>query len=57
MIVNFNPRPAKRRPVSQYEREPGDWQSCIELERNGLLHYVEDIETGERDWKANFEVR
>jgi hypothetical protein len=57
VIVNFNPRPAKRRPVSQYEREPGDWQSCIELERNGLLHYVEDIETGERDWKANFEVR
>lgn len=51
------PAPTRRKPVTRYEREPGEWRSCIELDRNGSLHYVEDIETGACDWRSDFEVR
>lgn len=55
--VARKPQKPRRRPVTQYEREPGQWRSCIALDRNGSLHYVEDIETGECEWRSDFEVR
>jgi hypothetical protein len=51
-------KPKKRRAVSEYEDENTyEWRECRELERNGSLTYVEDIETGERRWKDRWEVR
>lgn len=46
-----------RKPPKQYERTPGDWRSCIELDRAGQYVVVEDINTGEELIRPYFEVR
>ena len=42
--------------ATRYYDENWDRREAVELERNGMLTYVEDVETGERDWKYPFEL-
>lgn len=45
------------RAVRYYARETQELRDGTEIERNGDLSYVEDSETGECRWLANFEIK
>ena len=42
--------------VRYFERENYALRDGIVIERNGSLNYIEDTETGKRDWYDDFEI-
>ena len=43
--------------MAEYETDTYEWHECRVIERNGLLRYVEDLETGERKYVDVYRVR
>lgn len=47
---------SKQRKVRYFERDTWNEREGEVIERNGALTYIEDKETGERDWYCDFEI-